>query len=98
MMNTYSTNRVIRREFTLETLCVQVYWVGPMAGGAVAALLYKWALALTWDCSRCSQKRLVSRAEDECGAVLTAVSSISDSSGSGSHSVASEPQLKNGSV
>ena len=27
----------------------QIYWVGPMAGGAVAALLYKWVLGCKWE-------------------------------------------------
>ena len=27
----------------------QIYWVGPMAGGAVAALLYKWVFGYKWE-------------------------------------------------
>ena len=30
----------------------QIYWVGPMAGGAVATLLYRWVLGRKWE--RCA--------------------------------------------
>ena len=57
---------------------MQVYWAGPMVGGAAAALLYKWALARKWEC--CSQKRAVSQYElagvrSEAGAGVAASSS-----------------------
>ena len=40
---------------------MQVYWAGPMLGGAAAALLYKWALARKWEC--CAPKRAASQYE-----------------------------------
>ena len=64
----------------LHVLHVQIYWAGPMIGGAAAALLYKWALARKWEC--CSPKRAASQYElagvrSEDGAGVRASSSSS---------------------
>ena len=90
---------VFRFRSGIVDIRVQIYWVGPMAGGAVAALLYKWVLGCKWerrtDAKRAADWELADVGAPTATEPATSAAPPTDGVGAGADRAA-EPVASNG--